>query len=357
MDVERFDRLTKHVSVLTSRRTVLHALTTGSAALAVAMLGIGGRPEAAGGRNNKNKRKRTICHCPINDPNSCITIRVKKKSAKNHLKHHCDYPGPCAPGQVGECTPPVSGCTLDTDCAAGEVCRNRECVQGCRQDGDCGQGFDCRNGGCVCPGGREECGEVCTDLSSDPDNCGACDRVCDSGEVCSNGFTCQGASCLPVTEIENEVKLADNGGLQLIAAVTPGPNPPYVYGALAFGVATGTTIEDLATMESAFDFIAGACGAGTPRFCLLFTNRDDCVCAQFPTSVCGNPGDAGTTGNLIGNNTSGVWFSLCGSTEVVNTYDDAVAAFGGDPIDYIFLVADSSNGTQVVNVEPCISVQ
>jgi len=53
-------------------------------------------------------------------------------------------------------------------------------------------------GGPGCAPATTSCKNGCTDLESDPDNCGACGTVCAPGEVCSVGqcaVTCLGGSC------------------------------------------------------------------------------------------------------------------------------------------------------------------
>jgi hypothetical protein len=247
----------------------------------------------------------------------------------------CDEAHPCDPGQVccnGRCR---SGtCCTSSDCTDPNtpVCVKNTCV-GCTSSGQCDTGLTC-------------CPPICTDTDTDPENCGDCGRACDAGEVCSNGFTCQSPNCLPVTEIEADVTLAPNGGLTL---TTEGSNG---YGAFAFGVPNGTDFSEIVTMESDYQFSTGTCGAGTPRFCVILKNKPECPCAQFPSPCAAS----GNTGNLIGNNTSGVWFNLCAPAPPINTYADALAAYGGEEIDYIFMVADVSNGAQTVTVEPCITI-
>jgi hypothetical protein len=323
-------------------------LVASTAAGATALLVRGGIDDALA----RKKHKRTICHCASAATETCTTLKLKKKAAKKHLKNHCDYKGACIPG-VNPCAPQTR-CANDDECPGSEVCRNSACVPGCKTTADCSNDFICKNGGCVCEANKVLCAGKCVDLTTDKNNCGACGRTCDSGTVCSNGLTCQPAACLPVTEIENDVRLDEDGGLRLVAA-TSGPNPPYVYGAVAFAVPDNTTFSDITSMTSGFQFISGTCGAGTPRFCVQFSTRDDCVCGQFPAaSHCDEEGALGSTGNLIGNDEPYDWFSLCGSSAVTNTYTAAKAEFGDDVVSDIFLVADSSHGTQVVVVEPCV---
>jgi hypothetical protein len=39
----------------------------------------------------------------------------------------------------------------------------------------------------ACPFGATRCGNACVDLSSSPQNCGACGTICPSGQVCDHG--------------------------------------------------------------------------------------------------------------------------------------------------------------------------
>ena len=342
MDSRSFDSLSRRVAgVLSRRRLVASSAAVGATALLL---------KDTAPTRGKGKKK-TICHCPTSDAASCNTIKVGKKARKKHLKNHCDYRGDCRPG-FNPCTPQLR-CTNDDECPGDTVCRNGACVPGCKTDANCIAGFQCKNGGCVCEANKVLCNGQCVDLTSDPDNCGECGRECDSGEVCSNGFTCQPKACLAVTEIENDVRRDDDGGLRLVAAAA---GDPYVYGAVGFEVPENITFADITSITSGYRFLTGTCGAGTPRFCVRFSTREDCVCGQFPASTtnCDETDSTGNTGNLIGNETPFDWFSLCGSDKVTNTYSAALAEFGDDKVSEIFLVADSSNGTQVVIVEPCI---
>jgi hypothetical protein len=55
----------------------------------------------------------------------------------------------------------------------------------------CASGQSCVNSVCtlVCPSGQTNCSGVCRNLLTDNTNCGACGRVCSAGQVCTNG-TC-----------------------------------------------------------------------------------------------------------------------------------------------------------------------
>jgi hypothetical protein len=45
----------------------------------------------------------------------------------------------------------------------------------------------CAAGACVCPSGDMACGTACVDTATDPNNCGTCGTVCASAETCVSG--------------------------------------------------------------------------------------------------------------------------------------------------------------------------
>lgn len=71
-------------------------------------------------------------------------------------------------------------------------------LETCAQDGDCCAGSTCRLGLCRCRAGYSQCGQLCFDLESTHDRCGACTTSCGAYEICVNG------SCVPCP-IGNEV--------------------------------------------------------------------------------------------------------------------------------------------------------
>jgi len=161
-----------------------------------------------------------------------------------------------------------------------------------------------------------------------------------------------GSQCLPVSETEGCVK-EESGGEITLSTTTCSTG----YGAISFKVPNQTTFADVATLEAEFQFSEGSCGAGTPRFCVVLKDKPECPCTQFSAGqdACNTANAQGDTGDLADDSVE--WFNLCvANAPVINTYEDALALYAGEEIDYIFLVADSSNGPQTVTVEPCVTL-
>ena len=93
-------------------------------------------------------------------------------------------------GDGGFCTPVCGGC--DSSClkSCTNPCSGRTFSRSC-----CPTGFSCDNGHCVCPPPKTICGGVCTDTSTDPNNCGWC------GNQCAAGQTCQQGGCYPTPPV------------------------------------------------------------------------------------------------------------------------------------------------------------
>lgn len=82
------------------------------------------------------------------------------------------------------CGKPSDTCTADGDCCGALVCDGGVCQPprgGGSSHGKCG-------------GEETKCRGTCTDLQSDPSNCGSCGNVCGSDQTCVSGV-CQTAAC------------------------------------------------------------------------------------------------------------------------------------------------------------------
>ena len=113
MDAERFDAMIRRLGTTQlTRKRALRGVVGSAAALMGAAL-VSTTNEAA----DRRRRKRTICHCPDTDPKNCVTLRLRRRRARRHLRRHPnDYKGECRKQPK-----PAPTCTTDADCA-GQVC-------------------------------------------------------------------------------------------------------------------------------------------------------------------------------------------------------------------------------------------
>lgn len=138
---------------------------------------------------------------PICDPssNKCVSCLVTPDPAVDcGVGQYCNpNNGKCEAGCTGDvdCAMPNSmlvcnldthacvGCINDAACPAGSICINETCVPGCNENHACASGASC-------------CAEQCFDLSTDENNCGACNNPCLSlphaAAICTNGACLQG---------------------------------------------------------------------------------------------------------------------------------------------------------------------
>lgn len=253
-------------------------------------------------------------------------------------------------------------CEQDAQCGAGAVCCNGNCKIGdCCTNADCDDPNEpvCISNTCSpcttdgqCGGDLTCCEPICTDTDTDEDNCGFCGHECSAGEDCTDGDC-----CLPFTTFGNTASAS--GGVRLISDLT-NASP---FGGVRFTLPSATVdFDDISVLQSAYNSEnAPGCRLGSPRFQLRTTEAPpNTVWVYFsPNNNC--PTGPQDTGNLIGNETPGVYDTsqITGGTQV-STYSatKALLQAQGLLIDRITLVVDggSAGNPQSVVVEPCVSL-
>ena len=189
---------------------------------------------------------------------------------------------------IGGCCSKASSCCPDGKPGSGNLCTNVNSdpanCGGCSKT--CALGTRCANGVCTasCPAGQTLCGNQCVDLTRDPANCGAC------GHICTTQACCAG-QCINVSNDNNNcgacgVVCAPN---QLCEGSTC-----VCRGTVCNGVCTDTISDPNNCGNCGFSCNGGTCVGGT------------CDCSSAPgLTLCGdtcvnlqtNPGNCGSCGN------------------------------------------------------------
>jgi hypothetical protein len=240
MDGSRFDALVRNLSAKrVSRLDALRGLaaTAAAAVAGVALFSHESEAKNNGPKSNPKGKKKTICHCGTFDPSSCITLKPRPKSAKKHLKHQCDYAGPCVAGKVG-CPIPSGGgpqpsvsCTTNGDCldASAPCCNTlasgvKECgscppdtclAVPCTEDAACNSAIT----GCTCRNiinGEGTCGteDVCnpyectenSDCNAAFDGCRCRNQDQEGGGTCGTEDICSAHDCQGDDDCNGDVK-------------------------------------------------------------------------------------------------------------------------------------------------------
>jgi hypothetical protein len=164
-----------------------------------------------------------ICIDPNYDRNNCGVCGRVCGANLNCMNGACVQSPPPPDGGV-TCNSPLVQCTdptgkpyctdLTSDpgncgvcgrmCPGGYTCYQRQCMPFQQPDG----GVSCGAPMVQCPGiaGGQP---YCSDLSNDPGNCGGCGKPCGAGQACVNGTCATALNCTPPTKACDNSYCAD----------------------------------------------------------------------------------------------------------------------------------------------------
>jgi hypothetical protein len=185
MDDQRFDRLARSFAQRTSRRSVLRAAAAGAAA------GVLARGATASAQAD--------CEAPLVDCNgTCVDLLTDMANCgacgeicESSLVGVACIGGECVRTSCPAALPLQCGVTVD------------DCVDPATDPNNCGDcGVVCDSGVCIggacgaCAEGQTTCVGYCADTCCDNNNCGACGVVCTDGRTCFEGICdCPSGDC------------------------------------------------------------------------------------------------------------------------------------------------------------------
>ncbi len=118
----------------------------------------------------------------------------------------CDLPNQTCGGQCVDLTSDRNNCgACQVTCSSGQSCSQSKCVSGAGDGGNPGDSGKGVDGG-NCTMGQSSCGGMCFDLQTDPNHCGGCTTTCLSGVE-----TCTAGSCTSTCTMGMTLCIPDGG--------------------------------------------------------------------------------------------------------------------------------------------------
>jgi hypothetical protein len=174
MDSSKFDLITRKISEIATRRSVVQKIVGGGAVTALAVLSALQDSDAKKKKKKKkNKKKCKVNKCPT-PTNPCQESVCKNDKCKTQIRPD------------------------GTTCANGEICIGGECLAECAPGSTCEPGLTCCTNICVDTDTSfencGECGESCDDAVAD--NCSAGECLCGDLAQCTDDLICEGGECV-----------------------------------------------------------------------------------------------------------------------------------------------------------------
>lgn len=131
---------------------------------------------------------------------------------------------------------------------------------------------------------------------------------------------------------------------------------PPSYGGIDFAIPAGTTFANIQTLGTDYQFTAGSCGGGSPRFQINVGTVNAFVYIGPPPSYAGCPPNVWTTSGNLAMPTSFVDTSQLPGGTFYDTFSAADVKYGALAVTGLQVVADASwlFGTQTVLVDNVI---
>jgi hypothetical protein len=116
----------------------------------------------------------------------------------------------------------------------------------------------------ACPTWTVRCGYVCVDLTSSPDNCGACGVACDPSETCSGGVCMRAPHCTPMSAADGGTSTGSETG------TTTGLRAEYY---ADVGLASVAVVRTDATVNFDWSMMPPAPGMANTNFSVQWTGQ------------------------------------------------------------------------------------
>jgi hypothetical protein len=260
--------------------------------------------------------------------------------------------------------PNGSACSAPTECGSANCCQSgtvREGLCGVADGGSCGTNNDCCSASCIeglcgqprgvgaacdvgddadCEAALTCCDNlgtgadfICRDLTSDPNNCGACNNPCAAGEVCDNGVCLLdlGQTCAASTECASDTCCASGTPRAGLCGLLDGAVCGQNNNACCSGACVGGVCAPKGSAGSVCD-VGDSADCQTGLTCCDSVSNDpgDFVCRDLSvdSTNCGSCGNACPAGQICDGGSCVCEFAECDSGCCPNDTDVCLGMAG-----------------------------